>query len=292
MDECLILLMLIVVVAALIIFSLTLKSTLVVGAGLGSVLFNSIERDAIVKPKPATVSSDGKSRYFVDDNAKFVIDGHNMIYQTDPHNMNIEKFENNLHIISRMLTSAYKSQKLHIVIKNPSPARTTIYDKLKNSKKANPTKVKKKGLKKSSEERIPYFRELVEFSKEYPRITYHLAYGKDSKDGMHHLKARDDFLTIYLASDGYMVSNDRFRDFSQFIGIKSFKHYSVTNGYVHEKETIKPSCLFRTLQSPTKGNHILFEILDKPQMDELGVKSGEIYLNSGAKFKKMYLMRP
>jgi hypothetical protein len=288
MNVCIILLILLIIVAALIVFS------------LGEIAVQSVIGGAAVlvggRQSRSKITNDRDKQLFIGDYAKLVVDGHNMIHQTSRSHMDIQEFENTLKTISKMLTDAYPTQDIHVVIKNPSEARTKAFNKLKNSKKNNPDMIKKKGLKKSSEERIPYFREIVALSKKYPRITYHLAYGKDSKSDSnpkkHHLKSRDDFLTIYLARNGYMVSNDRFRDFSQFIGIKSFQHYSVTNGSVHEKETIKPVHHYSMLETPNLGNHLVFDIKDKKELDDIGIRSGDIYLNNDSAFGRMYLARP
>jgi hypothetical protein len=290
MDVCIILLILLIIIAALIVFSLGQIATRAVFGG--AVLLSGGGN----RPR-SNITTNRDKQLFIGDYDKLVIDGHNMIHQTSQSHMDIQKFENTLKTISKMLTDAYPTQDLHIVIKNPSEARTKAFNKIKNSKKNNPDMIKKKGLKKSAEERIPYFRELVVLSKKHPRITYHLAYGKDSKSASspknnHHLGSRDDFLTIYLSRNGFMVSNDRFRDFSRFIGIKSFKHYSVTNGFVHEKETIKPGQQYSLLEMPNLGNHLVFDIKDKKELDANGIQSGDIYLNNDTAFGRMYLARP
>jgi len=286
MDECIILLILVIIVATLIVFSLSETA--------GQVMLGGAALLAGGKQSQSKSSFTPDRKLFISDYAKLVVDGHNMIHQISHQGkMDITKFEDTLKDISQMIIDAYPTQDLHIVIKNPSEERTKVYNKMKNSKKNNPDLVKKKGLKKSSEERIPYFRELVTLSKKYPRITYHLAFGKESKKakGMHHLKSRDDFLTIYLSRNGYMVSNDRFRDFKQFSGIKAFKHYSVTDGVVRDKETIKPISQYSLLETPNLGNHLIFDVLDKKDIKQLGIQSGDIYLSEGSAFGKMYLSR-
>lgn len=283
MDECVILLILIVVVTV-VIFSI-LQSTAIVGGGLGSVLFlaaKSRPYDDVLEPLrtdfvnlgsvPIDAIDLSAKKNTLDINAKLVFDGHNLIHQIDPHNMNIKKFNDNLNTISEIITDAFPTHQLHIVLKNPSAACTVMFDKMNKSKY--------KG-KKSSEESIPYFRELVLFSKRYPRITYHLAYAKP--DTLN-LKSRDDFLVIYLASNGYIVSNDRFRDYDQFMTIKPFKHYSVSNGVIHKKETIKPAILSKSMSMPTTDNQLLFEFVDSGT-------SGSIHLVDKHKHKIMHLVR-
>jgi hypothetical protein len=294
MDECIILLILLIIVAALIVFSLGVIVTPALVGGAVVVTGGNMQ-------SKSKITNDRNKQLFIGDYDKLVVDGHNMIHYISQSYMDIQEFENTLKTISKILTDAYPTQEIHIVIKNPSEAHINTFNKLNNSKKNNPDMVKKKGLKKkelkkSSEEHIPYFRDIVAISKNHPRITYHLAYRKESKSDInrknHHLKGRDDFLTIYLARNGFMVSNDRFRDFRQFINIKAFKHYSVTNGSVHKKETIKPGQQYSMLEMPNLGNHFVFDIKDKKELDDINIRSGDIYLNNDTAFGRMYLARP
>jgi hypothetical protein len=294
MDECVILLILIVIIAAIIVFYYNndrINNTIFGGTSLilGAKNYNI-----------NNIKVDKSNRLLIADKAKLVVDGHNMIHQLkDTGNLSVIEFENALNDISKMLIDAYPTQDLHIVIKNPKDEITKIYNKLKNSKKNNPNKklTKEKGipLKKTSEECIPYFRELVELSKKFSRITYHLAYSKSSKKNYdsanHHLKSRDDFLTIYLANGSYMISQDRFRDFKQFASIKPFKHYSVTNGVVHEKETIRPHSQYTSLEKPSIGNHFIFKLVTDDELRNQDIMNGSIYLTENSAFGCTYIAK-
>lgn len=271
-----ILIVLIIIVTAIIVFYLckNTKSPLIIG-GIAAI--------SQIPPR---------NRLFIPDNEKLVIDGHNMIHDlTKGKPLNILQFEKALKDISAMLSIAFPTQKLHIVVKNPdTPLIEKIYNKIKDNKEDRKLSRSKK---KSSGERIPYFRELVKISTQFPNITYHLAYEKPKKKSFrqipHHSKGRDDYLTIYLAKGGYMISKDRFRDFKQFGSIRAFKHYSVTNGEIHEKETIKPVTSYHDLVKPSIGNHMIYHIDTLAKLKKKRINPGEIYLDNDSVFSKVYL---
>ena len=313
MDECIILLILIIIVAALIVLASAYPSILggataltAIGYSGGSV---SLKHRSSKSPKHITVNpltTNKDDQLFISDHAKLVVDGHNMIHQMYANaHISVQKFEDGLKTISQMLSDSFKTQELHIVIKNPKESIAKMYNKLKKSQeceegsskpsikcKLSKQSKQSKPRKKTSEERILYFRELVKLSKEYPRITYHLAYGKEPvKSNCHHLKGRDDFLTIYLSKNGYMISQDKFRDFKQFACIKSFKHYSVTDGVVHDKETIKPINQYTILEAPSIGNHLTYSFFDKKDLDRINIKPGQIFLNNNSSFGRIYFSK-
>jgi len=259
-------------------------------------LENTVLGGAIITGALHSTQPIDDNRIFISDNSRIVVDGHNMIHDiTNSKQLDVLEFEKALKDISAMLILAFPTQELHIVIKNPDQKTTKIYNKLKEDKQI--TIVNKKDKKKrTSEEKIPYFRELVKMSYKFPSITYHLAYREPSKKkikkiekNQHHLKGRDDYLVVYLTKEGYMISKDRFRDFDQFMHIKAFKHFSVTNGEVHEKETIKPSLNYKLLQTPTIGNHLIYQIEPSEELEKMNIKNGSIYLTPESVFAKVYI---
>lgn len=229
------------------------------------------------------------NRLIISDNAKIVIDGNNMIHNiTEQSNLKFFEFDNALRWISDILSKSLPDKDLHIVIKNPGNTSTNIFNEIT---KIDKLKKKPKGQKKNPEEDIPYFRKLMDISKLYPSITYHLAYGKESKQAKteHHLKGRDDILTIYLAKNGYIVSLDRYRDFSKFKDIKPFNHFSVSNGTVFKKQKIIPKNIFGNLETPTVGNHIVYKFMNTKDLKKLGINSGDIHVDRTGEFSTLYL---
>lgn len=285
MDKCIIFLILIIVLAFIIVFSLQTSTTHAVLGGAGLLAVGA--RECVSDPDKA-------KKIFIGDRERLVIDGHNMIHKLAGAYIDILKFERTLKDISAMLILAFPTQDKHIVLKNPPEKQTRIFNKVKSTTHQN-TEGKKRKSKKTSDNNIPYFRELVKISKIFPNITYHLAYDdKEPKASKthHHLRGRDDFLSIMLAKGGYIVSQDRFRDFKQFSTISPFHHYSVTNGKIHEKEFIRPITEYQRLDPPTVGNHFIFRIISLEEADQLGIENGSIYLTQDSAFGCMYIVRP
>jgi hypothetical protein len=282
-NQCIILLVLIIVLSTLIVFSIK--------TGNADIVFGGTALLAVGASECRQNNPNKAKKVFIGDNERLVIDGHNMIHQLAGGHLDILEFERTLKDISAMLIIAFPTQDKHIVLKNPPEHTTKIFNKVKKEKSP---RGESNSRKKSSEEHIPYFRELVKISKFFPTITYHLAYAKDPKSSKkyHHLRGRDDFLSIMLAKGSYVVSQDRFRDFKHFSTIKPFKHYSVTNGSVHPKETIKPLQEYRRLDEPTVGNHFIFKIISTKESEKLGVENGSIYLTDDSVFGCMYIVRP
>ncbi len=192
------------------------------------------------------------NRLFIPDNEKLVVDGHNMIHDIVGNKyINNDDFKKTLRQISETLSTTFPTNDLHIVIKN-NDINT------------------------------------IEISEEFPSITYHVAYLKNERATQHHEKARDDFLTIMLAKDGYMISKDRFRDFNKFGSIKSFKHYTIKNGF-RSVETVKPLVEYRRLDKPSIGNHFLYQFETGEKLRSMGIKSGNIYKENDSVFAKVYL---
>jgi hypothetical protein len=289
MDNYIILLILIIIITGIIIFYITELPIQygVVGGGC-FFTFTGGSNDLL--------HFDKDKQLFIGSDVKIVVDGHNMIHKVSNNNMCTMEFEETLKDISEMLMDAFPTQDLHIVLKNPKDSIAKAFNKMKEQehKQEQPPnpKLSTPSLKKSSEERIPYFRELVTLSMLYPRITYHLAYGKEptaDSSKSHHMKSRDDFLTIYLARNGYMLSQDRFRDFNQFSNIKPFKHYSVVNGIVQPNEIITPSYQWSQLESPNLGNHLIFEIVEKNILKKNNITNGSVYLGNNSAFGCAYI---
>ena len=293
MDNCIVLLILIIVIAFLIILQVDAKAvTSVIGGGT-AILAGRATR---FKEKPITPPENTLRKLYIGDKETLVIDGHNMIHRIAGRKLTVSEFEETLIKISNMINNAFPTQDLHIVIKNPPEDAIKRFNKMKRQEGTKLQKTKKRSpRKKTSEERIPYFSELVKLSKKFPRITYHLAYGKESKAAKspknHYLKGRDDYLAIKLAKNSYVVSQDRYRDFNQFSTIKSFKHYSTTNGVVHDKETIRPITDWRTLNRPGLGNHFIFKIISADEAKKKDISNGGIYLTPESKLGCMYIIR-
>ena len=211
------------------------------------------------------IDIDNRKRIFIPDKEKLVIDGHNMI-----HDMNSNKkltedlFNNTILEINKILLEAFPTQDIHFVIKNNS--RVEKYD--------------------------IFLEKIVEFSKKIPNITLHLAYKKETKNKKnHYMKARDDYLTIYLAKGAYMISKDRYRDFKYFKNIELFTHYAIKNGIIILTEYINPEIGYRKLEKPNLGNHLIYKIIDKSVLNKMKITNGSIYLDDDSKFAKIYLSR-
>jgi len=270
-------------------------------------LFGCEEEDYIFNT-PTGGKNTRKGEIIVEDNARFVFDGHNLIHQYSGKSaISLEEFERNLKEISRIITKAMPGKQLHIVLKNPGEALTKLFnekygEQLLNKTAEKKTVDKKKTIKKSLKQRqpketkIPYFKQLVEISKDYPTITYHLAYGKEpvntsSSELRHYLRGRDDILAIYLSKpDGYIITMDNFRDFKDFNKVRPFKHFSVQNGEVLPKEDILPQSIMQYIKSPNLGNHIKYQFKTHDELRKLGIRNGAVYLNDElSRFSHLYL---
>ena len=103
------------------------------------------------------------------------------------------------------------------------------------------------------------------------------------------MKGRDDFLTIYLANGGYIISLDKYKDFKNFKDIKPFNHFSVSDGSVYKKEKIVPSALFSSLEKPTIGNHFTYKILPCAELSSKHIFNGDIYVDKSGEFSVIYI---
>ena len=263
--NCILLILLIVVVSILLFYvsQNALSSVVLGGAVLASQ--NSLP--------------DTKNQLFIADNASIICDGHNLIHQLIG-KANILEFEQGLKRLSAILSMAFPTQDLHLVLKNPDHKTEKLYNKIKRKKKCNS---------------IPYFDELCSISKEFPSITYHLAYqpkGKKQKlkNQPHHMKGRDDFLAILLQNrkSAYIISKDRFRDFKDFGSIKSFVHYSTKAGKCLPKEHIKPINSFHKLKQPNRSNHFLFHLESQKSLNRKNITTGTIYYSGKTQYGHIY----
>ena len=226
-----------------------------------------------------------KGQIVLSDNAKLIFDGNNLIHAlSGKSSITPIEFETNLKTISHILSESLPNKQLHIVIKNPGEDLLAQFNK-KYIEQSSVT-LKKKDT--------PYFLQLVEISKLYPLITYHLAYGKEPKsDKEHYLRGRDDVLSIHLSKpNGYVVSMDKFKDFKHFGKVKAFKHLSVINGEIQPQETIKPSIIIQYLKSPNLGNHLNYKFTSKKNLETLGLNSGDVYVDNDInKYSCLYIER-
>jgi hypothetical protein len=286
MDICIVLLILIIVVAGLILYHFLNNNTTKIILGGVAIGTSLLEPDIV------------KNILFIPNNAKIVVDGHNMIHDLlyNEH-ITVEKFDQGIRNISEIITRAFPTHNIHIVLKNPP---FIINNDLKNPpfiinndlKKCDDEATPHDEIKKCNNHKIPYVQKMMSISKQYPHITYHLAYGTESKKAnkSHHLKARDDYLTTYIGSDSYIISKDMFRDFKQFKEMKAFKHYTIKNGDVVDPvESIKPSVHYTHLTQPSVGNHFIFQLITKNELESKGLKNGSIILEDKNKFAKIYL---
>jgi hypothetical protein len=93
-----------------------------------------------------------------------------------------------------------------------------------------------------------------ELSKKYKNIWFDIAKGADE-----HAKARDDFLTLYLGFNGYVISNDKYRDIENFKRISQFRHIQFYNGKIYELKIIDPEGLFHKLSKQAKGDRLRYK---------------------------------
>jgi hypothetical protein len=329
--DCIVLFLIIIIVIGIAIIIITTRnkavaSSAVIAAAVGGSVNNFI--------------GNAENKLIIDKNAKFIIDGHNLIHQlSDKSHLTLNEFKDNLQLMSKILTESLPEQEVHIVIKNPGKELTELFnekyndekDNNKRHEKDNDEKDNNKRHKKDNDENnnnkrhekdndkkhndkklktnkrlIPYFQDLVNISKIYPKLTYHLAYGKEpsnyksncksnskfnSKSIKHYLKGRDDFLALYLSKGEYVISHDKFKDFANFSDIKPFYHFSVTNGIVHPKERIIPKTFFTSLNKPTLGSHLTYKFITKEEAVKKDIKSGEVYVDKSGTLSCMYLIK-
>lgn len=209
------------------------------------------------------------TRLFVNPDEKIVVDGHNLIHDLHGGKITGEQFEEGLDIVSNMVVKAFPSNTIHIVIKNPNHLPEQLVS------------------------RKPYLDKITNISKNYPHVSYHLAYDDKTigSGSQHYMKGRDDFLSVYLAKNNYIVSKDRFRDFNDFDKIPTFTHYIIQDGVVNMDEKIIPKHHMGFLEKPTKGNHLIYHIGDREYFSKYDLNHGEIHKIQGDIFPKIYLMR-
>jgi hypothetical protein len=239
-----------------------------VGAGLLSQTSITGSGDKKIKRiKPVDYNALRSNRLIISDKATLVFDGNNLVHQyAQGSRLSHDEFDKILRIISGSLADI-NDKNIHIVIKNPD------HSELEKTLKHNES-----------------FQVLKELSKQYPTITYHLAYGKEASNDEHYMKGRDDFLAFYIASiantDGYIISKDMYRDFKDFKKIKTFTHLSINDDKLLEREKITPSRLFSTLDKPTIGNHLTYEFVSAKKHDR---QHGIVYIEDGSKLPVIYL---
>ena len=128
-----------------------------------------------------------------------------------------------------------------------------------------------------------YIKRIIQLSKKLP-ITYHIAFDIKTTSNIEHiLKARDDFLVIYLSKDSmkdtYIISNDKFRDFNRLINVPEFKHIIIKNGSIKEEEVIDPKLFFSTINRPNISNQLYHKITTKKLAKERDISNGIILLD-------------
>ena len=183
-------------------------------------------------------------------NTTFIVDGHNMIFSLSSNSsVKLNDIFKTLNVISDLLTSGLKYS-IHIVLKNMK--NINIKD---------------------------YIKKITIVSKLYPSITYHIADDEDIDDPQHHMKGRDDFLTLYLSriiNNNYVISNDKFRDYKKFINIRPFTHYAIHHGEQSKPELIDPKQWFNSLNRPFIGNQIAYKIYYKDDAEKANITNGDI----------------
>jgi len=220
-----------------------------------------------------------KHQIIISDNARIVIDGSNMIYKLlNTNHINVLQYEQALKDISAMLQIAFPTNDLHIVLKNPDLEKLYLIHNIK-TQKYNPS--------------ATYRHTLMKISKQFPHITYHLAqqnphYSDNSK---HYLKGRDDLLTIYLSQHAYILSYDKFRDFSDFDKIKPFYHYSIKNGKIIDKELIKPNIIHKMLIKPNYSNQFIYQFMPIDELYRRNIKNGTIYIDKYGQYGTVYIAK-
>jgi len=236
---------------------------------------------------PVQSVEDIKKEIFINHDSKLMVDGHNLIHAlSKKRHLTLLEFKNNLNRLSQILTDSlinYPNLSYNFVLKNPNIDQMEKYEtlhELENLKKPNTLDaLTKKVIKENS----LYVSDLLELSKLFPKIKYHLAYdkaeSKKNKNKKHFIKGRDDLLTIYLSEGNYIISNDKFRDVSNFYEIPEFYHIEICNGKVIEREHVNPK-KFINLKKPSKGSHLSYKFISDSSntSNTTNIKSGDIYL--------------
>jgi len=207
------------------------------------------------------ISPNRVKKMYIDKDEKMYIDGHNMIHSIKS-SLNPEEFNMILYKISGSINTALKDKDKHIIIKN-----STTHNK--NYKK--------------------FIKDLVKLSKKYPDITYHIAYDSSAKkDNLSHaLKGRDDYLLLRLVGlvgNGYIISNDRFRDYTDFKHITPFTHIKLIAGKIVEENKINPTTDYKPIKYPGIGKQFLFS-----NKKQAGINNGDIYTSTDSKFATVYI---
>lgn len=158
----------------------------------------------------------------IPDNAKIFFDGNNLIHDYAGGKLKANDFYDIADKLSDILYGSFPTQQINFIVK---------------------TTDKKK---------------IIQLSKKYPAIVYLFIKIKKTK-GPHHMKASDDFTAALLGRTDYIVSNDNFRDFSQWQEIKPFNLITIQDGESSE-ERICPSVIFSSNFKPKPSNHLKFEI--------------------------------
>lgn len=237
---------------AILIYSIPTDGKSIIDSNIvnGSIVNGSIVNGGIIGGTVAALFAGNESdkTLTISDNAKIVIDGHNLI-----HDLIYDKgtFTDGLKKLSEVL-SEIPNKDIHLVLKNPNDS---ILASILKSDKVKST---------------DYIDEILKISRDYPNLTYNLAYKKETKtvkketNKDHYKKGRDDFLSIYLSEGGYIVSKDKFRDFSKFTSIKPFTHYIIKNGHIVEKKKIDPSkYISQSINKPTIGTHLYYKFVNR-----------------------------
>ncbi len=246
-----------------------------------SIDISSVSRDKTEwQPDQFNIVLHDINRKVLSDNAKIIIDGHNMIHSIPRDKP--EDFNRNLEIVSSALIEAFPTQELHLVVKNPE------FDDPR------------------------YLEKITRISNRFPTIYYHVAFDKyhatksnttkpnqsntstnttqsntstkPNTPSAHHTKGRDDFLIIYLRDmlgigDNYIISMDRFRDFNKFSDIRTFLHYQIHRGVISPPKKIEP-LNYSILTKPTIYNQITYKLYPDNLSDEIGYPSGYIKYDS------------
>ena len=150
-------------------------------------------------------------------------------------------------------------------------ALTLLADSLKREKR--PVHIIIKSTKKS---KIDVIKKIAML---HPNITFHIAQSISNKQEIRKIdKARDDLLTIWLSKNGYVISNDLYRDFSTMNKVPPFNHITIHSTHVQEK-ILKPSEIHAEIEyfdRPSTANHLRFNILDAKTDNNLSIKKDEL----------------
>jgi len=215
----------------------------------------SVPLDPYRVDKPAFV----KKKIDLLNSYKVIVDGFNLIHaMARVYRLNDEQFKNSIDILSKCLTDALPDKDIHVVIKNL---------KLQSSNKEELLKEK-------------FITNLIDLSNKY-YVTYHVASTNRSISGEEHvLKGRDDFLVIYLASyDGYIISNDKFKDFGKLHLVPAFNHIEIKGGEIKKIESIEPKSFFNMMGKPFIGNHLYHKFTTHDIAKERGIVNGDVLID-------------